>query len=153
MKQKLVFLFVSLLGFRTEAFDLKPDKKHNDRVGKLFWISTSSTTTSLATTTVCWKSSSTAITAACGKKRRSIEDDPLDIEEDTRIQPTLLKLDNTNSLENDHEAELESGVRAGRFAVYWKTTTITSTSTSYSSTSTLASLKCTPNNFVISECG
>ena len=43
--------------------------------------------------------------------------------------------------------------RAGKFLLYWMTTTSTSTSTTYSSTSTLASLECTPNGFAISACG
>merc|ERR1719483_1987937 len=150
MEQKLIFLFVCLVfGFRTKAVDLKIDKTSSARAGKLFFISTSSTTT-IATTTICFRSG-TAV-AVCKKKKRSIQQDPFDDEDNKIIEPTLSRVDDSHSLENDREAVVESGVRAGRFAVYWKTTTITSTSTSYSSTSTLASLKCTPNDFVISAC-
>merc|ERR1711981_293427 len=123
--------------------------------GKLFFISTSSTTTTLSTTTICFRSTTTAVIVCPTKKRRAIQHDPFDAEEDINIEPTepsMAKLDDTTSLENDHQTEVESGVRAGRFAVYWKTTTITSSSTSYTSTSTLASLKCTPYDFVLSAC-
>ena len=43
--------------------------------------------------------------------------------------------------------------RNAKFLVYWLTTTSTSTSTTYSTTSTLASLECTPSGFSLSVCG
>merc|ERR1719500_19120 len=153
MDQKLTLISVLLLSLLSaEALELGVQDK-SGRKGKLFFISTSSTTSTLSTTTICFRSSDTAMVVCPTKKRRAIQHDPFDAEEDINIEPTMAKLDETTSLENDHQSEVESGVRAGRFAVYWKTTTITSSSTSYTSTSTLASLRCTPYDFVLSACG
>ena len=41
--------------------------------------------------------------------------------------------------------------RDARFFLFWATST--STTTSYTSTSTLASLECTPSGYTLSQCG
>ena len=43
--------------------------------------------------------------------------------------------------------------RKGKFLLYWKTTTLTSTTTTFSSTTTLGTLECTPSGFTLSLCG
>ena len=58
-----------------------------------------------------------------------------------------------DSLEDSLEVSVEENVRAARFALYWKTTTLTSSTTTYTATSTLASLYCTPSVFAFSLCG
>ena len=57
------------------------------------------------------------------------------------------------SMEDNMEASMEENARAARFALYWKTTTLTSSTTTYTATSTLASLYCTPSVFAFSLCG
>lgn len=51
------------------------------------------------------------------------------------------------------DAKIPEGVREGKFVLYWLTTTSTSTTTAYSTTSTIASLTCTPSGFGLSSCG
>ena len=61
------------------------------------------------------------------------------------------ELKHTNE-EIDVVGEVDSA-REARFAFYWMTTTAISTSTTYTATVTVASLRCTPSNFGMSECG
>merc|ERR1712106_363499 len=113
---------------------------------RLFLVSSSSTTSTLTTTTVCFSSTTTLAACAAGKKR-AIDNEGLS-EEAGSIRASA-PLGENEGLESGH---LDSE-RAGKFLLYWMTTTSTSTSTTYSSTSTLASLLCTPSNFAISLCG
>ena len=57
----------------------------------------------------------------------------------------------------ENEDELQSGKteaeRQAKFLLYWRTTSLTSTTTTYTGTSTLASLECTPSNFGLQSCG
>ena len=64
--------------------------------------------------------------------------------------------------EETEDAVLNSGIqkendegrrRDARFLLYWATSTVTSTTTSYTSTSTLATLECTPTSYSLSVCG
>ena len=71
----------------------------------------------------------------------------------SEIQPSdPLSLDSGLG-EDKMEDSQEETVRAARFALYWKTTTLTSSTTTYTATSTLASLYCTPSVFAFSLCG
>merc|ERR1712083_82522 len=134
-----------------------------NRKAKLFFIATSSTTTTISTTTVCFRTSDTTMTTCTKRRRKRKILEPLWDEQDDvnfNIQPSVPVMKNLEkSLENDHEDEVESGIeqpgdkRIPRFGLYWKTTTKTSTYTSYTSSSTIASLKCTPAGFVVSNCG
>ena len=58
-----------------------------------------------------------------------------------------------DNLDDFMEMNMEENARAARFALYWKTTTLTSSTTTYTATSTLASLYCTPSVFAFSLCG
>ena len=113
------------------------------RKPKLFYISTTSTTTILSTTTVCFVSNTTPVVCPAGKRKRKALTEPRLDEDD--INPTSV---------TDLQPHLQSGEsRSGRLAIYWKTTTLTSTSTTFTTSSTLASLSCTPSGFVFSLCG
>ena len=112
------------------------------RSPKLFYISTTSTTSTLSTTTVCFVSNTTPVVCPAGKRKRKALAEPSLDEDD--INPTSVT----------YLSELQSGEgRSGRLALYWKTTTLTSTSTTYTTSSTLASLSCTPSGFIFSLCG
>ena len=75
------------------------------------------------------------------------------------MQPISLifdRLEEEEDIEEDgekfEEGELVSGVdeeaeRDGKFLLYWKTTTLTSTSTTYTVTHSLKKLECTPSGF------
>ena len=54
--------------------------------------------------------------------------------------------------DEEEDTELEPGTRDPRFMIYWTTITKTSTTTSYLSTSTIASVICTPSNFIYKTC-
>ena len=58
--------------------------------------------------------------------------------------------------DESHDDLVESGQaeyeREGKFLLYWKTTTTTSTFTSYTATTTLGALECTPSGFGVSQC-
>ena len=64
-------------------------------------------------------------------------------------------LDDKEKLENDDELESSQteAERQGKFLLYWRTTSLTSTTTTFTSTSTIASLECTPSNFAVRSCG
>ena len=53
--------------------------------------------------------------------------------------------------EDDLDYELSSS-REARLMIYWTTITKKSTTTSYLSTSTIASVICTPSNFIYKTC-
>ena len=80
-----------------------------------------------------------------------------------KIQYNRAEKDEDDILAEEFEREenlLDSGLidasgndRKGKFLLYWKTTTLTSTTTSFSSTTTLGTLECTPSGFTLSLCG
>ena len=43
--------------------------------------------------------------------------------------------------------------RKGKFLLYWKTSTLTSTSTSYTATWSIGTIDCTPTGFSLNACG
>ena len=60
-------------------------------------------------------------------------------------------------IEDVEENEILSGqseqsFRDGRFLLYFRTTSLISTSTTYTGTSKLATLECTPSFFTVSSC-
>ena len=66
---------------------------------------------------------------------RSVEDEDMD-EDEERFESDDLKIFSSKETERD-----------GKFLLYWKTTTLTSTSTSYTVTHSLKALECTPSGF------
>merc|ERR1711997_739862 len=97
-------------------------------------------------------------TTACGRKKRAIYSDPVTGEvgglEDFIKPQEPVSSDAREEVSDDElvesgQAEYE---REGKFLLYWKTTTSTSTYTSYTATTTLGALECTPSSFGISQC-
>jgi len=116
-------------------------------------MSTTSTTTTVTTTSLCWKANT--VTAACtGRKKRALMGS-LGLE-DMEVTPSRSK-EGLEQEQLENEDELQSGKteaeRQAKFLLYWRTTSLTSTTTTYTGTSTLASLECTPSNFGLQSCG
>jgi len=136
------------------------------RNGKLFFVST--TTSTLSTTTACFYSGTNTLTTCTGKRKRSISASP-DTEDDVRqkISPKRIERDiesvqeQEGAVENSplagEPSDVESGLkdvdneRDAKFLLYWATST--TTSTTYSSTSTIATVECTPSGYTVSVCG
>lgn len=115
------------------------------RDSRMFYISSSTTTSTLKTSTVCFKSGTALATCSKKKKRRALEEEPL--EEKVKITPSQIEDD----LEDGFESSKEN-MRDPKFLLYWATLTSTSTSTSYTATQTVYSLECTPTGFGTSLC-
>merc|ERR1712180_478281 len=115
---------------------------------KLFLVS--STTVTLSTTTLCYSSSTAA--AACGKRKKralviaSAAGDIAVTKSGARDSSHNMDAELTAG----QEAAKEEYEREGKFLLYWKTTT--STSTSYTATTIISALACTPSGFTISNC-
>merc|ERR1719168_456526 len=79
-------------------------------------------------------------------RKRALTHSQVEMEEEeaSKILPSDVQTWSDNEAGEDRNA---------KFLVYWLTTTSTSTSTTYSTTSTLASLECTPSGFTLSVCG
>merc|ERR1712080_430417 len=121
---------------------------------KLFFVS--STTTTISTTTLCFISTTTS--AACKRKRRALLLSGRTEENSDVTFDGITKTSGVESSRGSEEVEVSEGMkdardeydREGKFLLYWKTTT--STSTSYTATTTVSSLECTPSGFTISNC-
>merc|ERR1712079_894590 len=153
---KLVILSLLSLAAIVSA-DNDVDNKRN---AKLFFISTSSTTSTVSTTTLCY---TTSANAACGRRKRRNVDILNSLFPVSPSSTQWEEKDEDDILAEEFEREenlLDSGLidasgndRKGKFLLYWKTTTLTSTTTSFSSTTTLGTLECTPSGFTLSLCG
>merc|ERR1719232_536126 len=136
MEIKLLFCTIIFLAALASA------SENAERKAKLFFISTSSTTSTVSTSTYCYTAGSNA---ACGRKKRAleyIEDGPVMVQDVVQPSPSATKWDDDDILSEDkNEALVDSGMndaaRKGKFLLYWKTTTLTSTSTSYTVTYSL----------------
>ena len=154
MWKSVVFvLLVSIIS--SEALEVEKKSK----APRLFWTTTTQTYTSktLSTTTWCFRSSNTATVACTGRRRRQVIIDQAEGLEGLDITPT--NVDESNNLEDEINVEDtidENAEREARYLqFYFFTTTLTSTTTvatSYTSTSTVASLVCTPSGFFLSVC-
>ena len=136
-------------------------------------MTSSSTTTTISTTTICWKSTANGFSAAACRKKRSLvlkNTDTLE-KRDEEISATkslegygdpLLdsSIDKKLNEETERNARLDFSwlmylydvTIFARFALYWRTTTLTYSTTSYTGTSTLASLYCTPSIWTYAQC-
>ena len=110
-----------------------------------------SATSTISTTTICFVKVGTFANAACKKRRRRMVN--LSEPAETEIQPSDPVRLHSGLGEDNMEDNVEENMREARFALYWKTTTLTSSTTTYTATSTLASLVCTPSMFAYSVCG
>merc|ERR1711892_573438 len=137
-------------------------EQQKSRHPRLFLVSSSSTTSTISTTTLCYSTAATGFTTtACGRKKRAIYTDPVTGEEggldlDELINPQEPISDALEDQDEKYEDLVQSGEaeyeREGKFLLYWKTTTSTSTFSSYTATTTLGALECTPSSFGISQC-
>merc|ERR1711862_303184 len=132
------------------------------RKAKLFYVTTTSSTSTVSTTTICWvrTAGGTAFKdGVCKRRKRSFlskrptEGDEEDDYNHLIAASTSMESDEELLLTSSKEEQNEDLNRSARFALYWRTTTLTFTTTSYTSTSSLASLYCTPSAFRFSECG
>merc|ERR1712241_1598119 len=129
---------------------VRPNEKNiqgqnENRNGRIFFISTSI----VSTTSQCYVTDTT-LTACAAKRKRNLileadDSDGLNTDYISPVAPVRREDELDSGLEDAEEGPL----RDGRFLLYWAT----STSTSYTSTSTLASLECTPSGFSLSLCG
>merc|ERR1712066_302866 len=147
VKMKEILLALLVINVSSQA------KIEDERSGRILWVTTTSTTTTVSTTDLCWKAGTT-IAACTGRKRRALLT-RLELDDDD-VNPTRTEaLDDHEKLENDEELESSQNEaeRQGKFLLYWRTTSLTSTTTTYTGTSTIASLECTPSNFAVRSCG
>merc|ERR1711988_104446 len=122
--------------------------------GKFFFVSSTTTTSTLRTTTICWVSTNAAVNAVCpGRKKRSIQSIREWDDETVAIKSSSVLTEDPAEKKASASTDLKSGLlededkkREARFLLYWATSTSTTTST-------LASLICTPSSFTISMCG
>merc|ERR1739846_258601 len=131
-----IFLFL-----QQELVSAEAESEVEGRKPKLFYVTTKSSTSTITTFSLCVQSTNAALTT-CGKRRKKragLSDPLVESEGMIDISPSEVQ----SGLENENVG------RNGKFLVYWLTTT----STSYSSTSTLASLQCTPAGFPYALCG
>merc|ERR1719343_1837209 len=133
------FLFCLIVAHVVTAQEEKNNVASPSRQSRLFYVTTQSTTSTLTTLTYCFVSSTTTL-MTCGKRRRKRDLGP--IGEDVEIKPH--RVDDASDLMPSEKTEPNE--RQGKFALYWLTTTSTSTSS-------IASLTCTPSGFGLSLCG
>merc|ERR1711878_206206 len=145
-----LFCVLSIYRVTAEEQDAKVDAS-GARQPRLFYVTTQSTTSTVTTASYCWATSA-ATTGTC-KRKRSGNFFPASALSDEAIVPSKSGADGVIAGSRVPESELPEGVREGKFVLYWLTTTSTSTTTAYSTTSTIASLTCTPSGFGLSSCG
>merc|ERR1719225_1600095 len=121
----VLFCVLSIYRVTAEEQDAKVDAS-GARQPRLFYVTTQSTTSTVTTASAL---------------------------SDEAIVPSKSGADGETAGSRVPESELPEGVREGKFVLYWLTTTSTSTTTAYSTTSTIASLTCTPSGFGLSSCG
>ena len=161
-ERKLVFTLMACGRNDVAAFNVNFERQ------RLFFVSTTSTTSTLSTATLCFVSNTGATLSVCGRKKRALSTEPLGEEELESISPNqprsasktwnhffamiVLFCRDESELVDSGKSEPEVE-RDARFLLYWKTTTLTSTSTSYTTTTSLKSVECTPSGFGITVCG
>merc|ERR1712241_188529 len=119
--------------------------QNENRNGRIFFISTSI----VSTTSQCYVTDTT-LTACAAKRKRNLileaaDSDGLNTDYISPMAPDRRE----DELDSGMEDVEDGSLRDGRFLLYWHPTP----STSYTSTSTLASLACTPSGFSLSLCG
>lgn len=151
------FFLILVAGSVTFAEQIHSGHSTNNRKARLFFASISSSTTTTTTTSTlltnsfCWTSGGTALTATCGRKKRSIFDDPISGDSQIINPSTSSKLrykDIVRVEEGEETPSMSPSHRDSRFFLLLTSTstisaTTTSTVTSFTVTSTLTVL-CTP---------
>merc|ERR1712243_113375 len=119
-------------------FCISGASREEGRKPRLFLVSTSSTTLTVSTASVCYiaLTGGSAFTECSGrKKRRGIPE--VEDMEDKLVKPSW------GEWESDTESDDDLG-RAGRFFLYWITTTSISTTATYTKTFSVTKAECTP---------
>merc|ERR1711997_325138 len=152
-----IYIFLNILLLIAVVRATNVDKK---RKVKLFFISTSSSTATVSSSTNCYVAA--ASVTACGRKRRAIE--YIDDEVRGVFGPSSPRWNNKDEDEilteefDKYEGIVGTGMndatyRKGKFLLYWKTSTLTSTSTSYTATWSIGTIDCAPTGFSLNACG
>merc|ERR550534_878005 len=164
--QILLFLVATI--FSTDVVDISGSKVDELRNPKLFYVSTTVSTVSV--TTRCYfgngqgNNPPDAIPRCCyaaldgatnpgtfcgARRRRLVEDMPNGWMDESPRDIAEREIDFSRN-ERPQDIEEEGHSRDAKLMLYWVTTT--STTTSYTSTSTLATINCTPDNWTMLAC-
>merc|ERR1719361_324929 len=138
LRSGLLGLISMVVLLHTVSAEKETVEKASKRDPKLFYVTTQSTTSTITTASFCYTTNA-ALTAACKrKKKRALKHSQVETEEEEarKILPSDVQTGREEEAGEDRNA---------KFLVYWLTTT--------STTSTLASLECTPSGFSLSVCG
>merc|ERR1712061_431042 len=154
----LIFSLFCSLCLCAEESDNKADVGAN-RKGKIFYVSTTTSSSTFTTASLCYVPATGTLSIAGlqkrKKKRSSIFDNnPMGSSMNLGIDATSSRhsSDEDMPVAEDPNENIGYGVRDGKFANYWITTTVLSTVTTYSTTGTLGSIVCTPNGWSYSAC-
>ena len=97
--------------------------------GPLFLYETTTMSTTLLTNLLCYTTTTTTLTTCKKRKRRMVEIEKIEGEDE--LTPSIVssvvpqaEVEESNSL-----ADVEGGLRKGKFLKYWLTDTVTSTAT------------------------
>merc|ERR1719422_2217186 len=156
--------------FSTDVVDISGSKVEELRNPRLFYVSTTVSTVSV--TTRCYFGNgqgnnppdaiprccyaalddTTSPGTFCGARRRRLvmEDMPDGWMDERDIAEREVDFSRNESPQDIGEEEEEEHSRDAKLMLYWVTTT--STTTSYTSTSTLATISCTPNGWTMLAC-
>merc|ERR1711933_219355 len=125
-----------------------------NRNGKIFYVYTTTSFSSVTTATYCYVPSAAATPLlTCKKKRRSLWQSALPAGKGIAPSSSRHSSDEDMPVGEDPNENIGSGVRDGKFANYWITTTVISTVTTFSTTATLGSIVCSPNGWSYEQCG
>merc|ERR1711899_432277 len=164
MLHLLLFLVPIPAIFAAEADAEKNLQSSNDKKGRLFYVYTSKKTTTVFSASTCYVTATTV--TACTRRKKSIIADLYDEDADISFDTvTSLREEDDDFAEKDPSLDaslehLDSSIedadksfRDAKVLLYWLTTTSVSTKYSYTQTFTVASIKCTPTGWGVSECG
>ena len=102
------------------------------RNGKIFYVSTTTSFSSVTTATYCYVPSAVATPLlTCKKKRRSLWQSALPAGKGIAPSSSRHSSDEDMPIVEDPNENIGSGVRDGKFANYWITTTVISTVTTF----------------------
>merc|ERR1712122_403539 len=142
----LFLCFVFTFGLEEEQ------EKSEERGGRIFYVTTTSSVSTVSTATYCYVATTAtlAIPTCLKKRRRSLKilaDHLADGGEEILPSRSLDDYEPENEIESSQGEE-----RQGKFVNYWITTTFTTTSTSFTVTSSIASLICSPIGWTYNVC-
>merc|ERR1711976_622434 len=125
----------------------------SNRTGKIFYVTTTSSTSTFSTASLCYvkKATDTVLITCKKRKRRTVEMGQIEGEDE--LAPSVVSSVVPEEERSNDLADVEGGLRNGKFVNYWITTTVTSTTTAFSTTQTIASILCTPYGFTYNQCG